>query len=817
VSLENELDALKKKKETQEMKEQEDKAISLAPMQRLSIKHLNTELAVELSDATRQIAVLGSDNSRLGQELASLKDKIAKDMKAKVEGKDEMSVGLNDVKAKNGSLYQRYLALRKQVKISSEKETEKDRHIFILSEHIQKLLAAVKSESASKKESELRCAEAEQNLKLAEMKIVSISKGFKKSDKQSNDIMKQDQVLRGQLKIMDDKYSKLHQAHHYLLIAANQRDKTASKEREEISNWIWKMDRKLSDCAVSKTNLLMGALKVYESMMGDLPCNVFDFQECSLGDIGVKALATTIQAVETRIYSKESAVKEQTRIAAIEKKYPNPPNMKKKAAILNLSFNGITDNGIKHLCTALAKSSEFTEIDLRGNKITKKGAEYIIDTLIYNSNIQAIDVSGNNFTMHDMCEYADQKQQRCFLSDKQDSNDESCLNALPVLIAKVRGTDSRFKHTRRRRSSSAPPRVSASEEDPTMPTKASFLSNYPLSCFETNRDMFMHPEHGFRLYPPVMTPRNALAKLTVDSISWKEAHNPSRRVQPRPESASISRYGGQEIPAVAVAMAHKVTIGTPCNPSGATLSGKVTYGPSQLKKRLKTRPNSAVVEKQTSLINKSKRQEPSIKAQPTFQYASTSLLIAFGMSRKGNVTGLGKLRRQDPEFHPDMRQPQTGETLIMHAARSKHPDVVKMLLDAGADIDAISHEGWGALHHAVDVGDRCMFDYLISNGINVNIGSGDHDGSALHLATRLKRTAIFCALLEDSKVDLLSVDSKGRTPMHIAVLSGQVELVRILKRFIKENPMSKDNKGQTPADYAVQFNHLTIQEVLLVP
>jgi len=47
----------------------------------------------------------------------------------------------------------------------------------------------------------------------------------------------------------------------------------------------------------------------------------------------------------------------------------------------------------------------------------------------------------------------------------------------------------------------------------------------------------------------------------------------------------------------------------------------------------------------------------------------------------------------------------TGQTALMRAAAERHPDVVKALIDAHADLTANTKQGFTAMHFAARVGD----------------------------------------------------------------------------------------------------------------
>jgi uncharacterized protein len=65
----------------------------------------------------------------------------------------------------------------------------------------------------------------------------------------------------------------------------------------------------------------------------------------------------------------------------------------------------------------------------------------------------------------------------------------------------------------------------------------------------------------------------------------------------------------------------------------------------------------------------------------------------------------------------DVRSTNTMANTPLHAALAgRRNDVSKMLIEAGADVNARQHGGWVPLHAAAANGDREMVDLLIAHG-----------------------------------------------------------------------------------------------------
>lgn len=63
---------------------------------------------------------------------------------------------------------------------------------------------------------------------------------------------------------------------------------------------------------------------------------------------------------------------------------------------------------------------------------------------------------------------------------------------------------------------------------------------------------------------------------------------------------------------------------------------------------------------------------------------------------------------------------QMANTPLHAALAGRRADVVKILVDAGADVNARQHGGWVPLHSAAANGDRAMVDLLIARGADRN-------------------------------------------------------------------------------------------------
>jgi len=90
----------------------------------------------------------------------------------------------------------------------------------------------------------------------------------------------------------------------------------------------------------------------------------------------------------------------------------------------------------------------------------------------------------------------------------------------------------------------------------------------------------------------------------------------------------------------------------------------------------------------------------------------------------------------DAKANLNVKDNTYGKTALMYAAGSVNTETLKLLLDAGADINATSNEGWTALCYAVLARLTDTIKLLIDAGVDVNLGNK----TPLSIATSNKNT-----------------------------------------------------------------------------
>ena len=135
---------------------------------------------------------------------------------------------------------------------------------------------------------------------------------------------------------------------------------------------------------------------------------------------------------------------------------------------------------------------------------------------------------------------------------------------------------------------------------------------------------------------------------------------------------------------------------------------------------------------------------------------------------------------------------ESGKTALIWASEKGHNFIIEMLLEKGADLDALS------LLVAAESGHRQVVELLLDKGANVAANPGGE--SALHKATKNGHNGIVQVLLRGG-ADLEAKNIDGSTALILAAANGHGEVIRTLLNAGADTEM-KDNTGMTPLLWA---------------
>ncbi|KAN0138107.1 Ankyrin repeat-containing domain protein [Lactarius tabidus] len=161
---------------------------------------------------------------------------------------------------------------------------------------------------------------------------------------------------------------------------------------------------------------------------------------------------------------------------------------------------------------------------------------------------------------------------------------------------------------------------------------------------------------------------------------------------------------------------------------------------------------------------------------------------------------------------------KSGNTALHFAASEGHLEVVRMLLELKAGANSLDSKGLTPLQRAsrsMRERYRDILRLLLDYGANVN--AHDKSGNtALHFAASKGHLEVARVLLE-LKADINSLNEEGSTPLHQASQcwwKGGLELVQLLlKNGAGLHP--RDNSGNTPLHFAASRGRLEVTRMLL--
>ena len=139
------------------------------------------------------------------------------------------------------------------------------------------------------------------------------------------------------------------------------------------------------------------------------------------------------------------------------------------------------------------------------------------------------------------------------------------------------------------------------------------------------------------------------------------------------------------------------------------------------------------------------------------------------------------------------------------SSKARSEEMVKLLLERGADVNAVDFEGKNALHEATRKSTVGIVNLLVEAGAAVDGRCEEGYASPLHVACgfdrlgfKVSRCEVIKALLGHGAC-LDSCDESGNTPLHYASEKRFVTAVDLLLRAGADES-SVNNDGETPAD-----------------
>ena len=141
-------------------------------------------------------------------------------------------------------------------------------------------------------------------------------------------------------------------------------------------------------------------------------------------------------------------------------------------------------------------------------------------------------------------------------------------------------------------------------------------------------------------------------------------------------------------------------------------------------------------------------------------------------------------------------------SLHEHILEKGCPDVIDAFASAGLNIDIKDNDDETPLLNAIHAGQTDVVKRLINLGANINSVNTSSRDSALHFAAQYDRTECLKLLLTHG-ADCSALDWNGRSFAHCAAKSGSAELIRVIvdAKPSTLNLALRDSEGKTPGQW----------------
>ena len=153
-----------------------------------------------------------------------------------------------------------------------------------------------------------------------------------------------------------------------------------------------------------------------------------------------------------------------------------------------------------------------------------------------------------------------------------------------------------------------------------------------------------------------------------------------------------------------------------------------------------------------------------------------------------------------------------GDCLVT-ASFGAHKNIVKLLLQHGANPNHVCMHGNTALYWAVYNNRIDIIKILIQYGVNINVRHNFTKGTVLYRAIEKGYIKVVELLLKHN-INVNIVDHYDNKPLHFAASEGRYNIIKLLlKNDININQHNANR--MTPLDFACYYNHLRCVNLLL--
>ena len=155
------------------------------------------------------------------------------------------------------------------------------------------------------------------------------------------------------------------------------------------------------------------------------------------------------------------------------------------------------------------------------------------------------------------------------------------------------------------------------------------------------------------------------------------------------------------------------------------------------------------------------------------------------------------------------------EAPVADAAQRDDVEQVQSLLRSGADVNAAQGDGMTALHWAAENGNADLARILLTAGADVDAVTRLGDFTPLHIASKSGAQATVRVLLEGGSAPDVLTSAGGVAPLHYAASAGSVESVKALLEHGADPDVRERMWQQTPLMFAAAAGRTQVVRALV--
>lgn len=157
---------------------------------------------------------------------------------------------------------------------------------------------------------------------------------------------------------------------------------------------------------------------------------------------------------------------------------------------------------------------------------------------------------------------------------------------------------------------------------------------------------------------------------------------------------------------------------------------------------------------------------------------------------------------------------KNGETALMAACKDGFVEIVKALLEAGADPNDQNVLGHSSIIFAARTGKHHVLAVLLKTGVDIN-SSGKDGRTAAHCTAQHGHISFLRGLLATKAADLKLHDASGSTALMLASTECRINVLKALIGHSRGQLNLVDNTGETALHRAAHRNQMSSLRVLL--